>query len=219
MWRNIIGLQRYDEILKTSLESLLNIHLTSRAWSESALPIKKGVIGIRHAIEIALPCFLSSIYEVSDLLDDLLSEEYRQIDPSKLEGEELWCNEFGDLPAEGLRKYQHVWESITITNKINSLSSFVKKEDKARFLANSASETEAWLQALPSPQLGTHLSNDEFRIATSLRLVTTIVQPHICVFCEKVNKYGRHTLSCGKAKGTMKMAYFNEHCVQQRFLQ
>lgn len=69
-------------------------------------------------------------------------------------------------------------------------------------MANSTSEAGAWLQALPSPQLGTHLSNDEFRIATSLRLGTTIVQPHVCVCGDKVDKYGRHGLSCSKAKGT-----------------
>lgn len=137
------------------------------------------------------------------LVDDLLSDEYRQVDPSKLEAEKLWCKEFGELPAEGMRNYQHVWESNAIKHKTESFNTtLVTNEDKARFLANSVTETGAWLQTLPSPQLGTHLSNDEFRIATSLRLGTAIVQPHVCICGEKVNKNGRHGLSCSKAKGT-----------------
>lgn len=84
MWRNFTGLKRYDEVLKESLESsILKIQLTLRAWSESSLPIKMGGIGIRHATEMTTPCFLSSIYDVSDLLDKLLSEPYGQIDPAR----------------------------------------------------------------------------------------------------------------------------------------
>ena len=58
------------------------------------------------------------------------------------------------------------------------------------------------MQALPSPQLGTHLSNDEFRVALALRLGSPIVQRHICVCGDTVDKYGRHGLSCSKAAGT-----------------
>src|ERR1700743_1514793 len=33
MWRNSHGLERYDNVLKASLESIFNIPLTNRAWS------------------------------------------------------------------------------------------------------------------------------------------------------------------------------------------
>ena len=202
MWRNISGLQRYDEALKESLETILNINLNHHSWFESSLPIKKGGIGIRHSTEIALPCFLSSIYDVSNLLDKLLPEPYRQIDPAILEAEQFWCNEFGELPAENLRNIQKVWELNGINKKIASINnSLVKKTDKARFLANSVHESGAWLMALPSPQLGTHLTNEEFRIAVSIRLGLPIVQPHVCICGDKVDKYGLHGLSCSKAKG------------------
>ena len=72
----------------------------------------------------------------------------------------------------------------------------------ARFLANQREETGAWLQAIPSPQLGTYLNNDEFRIAVSLRLGLSIVQPHRCVCGSKVDATARHGLSCTKALGT-----------------
>ena len=88
-------------------------------------------------------------------------------------------------------------------SKIDSInSSLEKKSDMARFKANSVRESGAWLHALPSPQLGTHLSTDEFRVALSLRLGSPIVRPHVCVCGEKVNQYGHHGLSCAKANGT-----------------
>ena len=212
MWRNNSGLQRYDEALKESLETILNINLNHHSWFESSLPIKKGGIGIRHSTEIALPCFLSSIYDVSNLLDKLLPEPYRQIDPAILEAEQFWCNEFGELPAENLRNIQKVWELNGINKKIASINnSLVKKTDKARFLANCVHESGAWLMALPSPQLGTQLTNEEFRIAVSIPLGLPIVQPHVCICGDKVDKYGLHGLSCSKAKGTnSRHASFND---------
>lgn len=203
MWKNNSGLERYDAVLQNSLESILNVQLSTRAWSESSLPIKYGGIGIRHATEIALPCFLSSMYEVSDLVDKLLSEPYQQLDPALLEAENIWCQKFGELPEEGFRNIQHAWESSEIEQKINVLSgSLEKQSEKARFKANSAPESGAWLHALPSPQLGTFLTNDEFRVALSLRLGSPIVQPHICVCGDRVNRYAHHGLSCAKASGT-----------------
>lgn len=203
MWQNSTGLLHYDEVLKLSVESIFNINLTEQSWKESSLPIKKGGIGIRHASDIALSCFLSSMYNVSNLLDQLLPEPYRQLDLSKSEAEEQWCERFGSLPDETVRIYQHSWEIIEIEQKTMKLQdSLSDQADKARFLANTFEETGAWLQAIPSPQLGTHLCNDEFRIAISLRLGSTIVQPHKCVCGSKVDKFGRHGLSCTKASGT-----------------
>lgn len=140
---------------------------------------------------------------MSDLLDELLLEPYRLLDPVVSDAEGNWCNTHGNLPNENLRKIQRVWESNEIENKIAAINeSLSKNHDKARILANSICESGAWLQALPSPQLGTHLSNEEFRIAVSLRLGSPIVQPHICICGDRVTKYAHHGLSCSKAKGT-----------------
>ena len=47
------------------------------------------------------------------------------------------------------------------------------------------------------------LTNDEFRVAISLRLGLPIVQPHVCRCGDKVNRNGHHGLSCQKASGTL----------------
>lgn len=162
-----------------------------------------GGIGIRHATDIALPCFLSSLYNVSSLLDQLLPEPYRQLDHDKVDAEERWYERFDALPEESVRNFQHSWEAFEIQQKtIKIKNSLNNRMDKARFSANLFKEAGAWLEALPSAQLGTHLSNDEFRISVSLRLGTQIVQPHKCVCGSKVDTFGRHGLSCTKASGT-----------------
>lgn len=143
------------------------------------------------------------MYNVETLLDQLFTEPYRQLAQSKAEAEEHWCQKFGSLPKENVRMHQRSWEVIEIDHKITQLEDSLHDEkDTARFLANSFEETGAWLQALPSPQLGTHLSDDEFHIAVSLRLGSAIVQPHRCICGSKVDKLGRHGLSCIKAAGT-----------------
>lgn len=138
MWRNESSLLQYDEVLKNSIESIFNIALSNRAWIESSLPIKKGGIGIRHASDIALPCFLSSLYDASALLDQLLPKNYRLVDLEKVESEDHWCGKFGELPEESLRIYQGVWESYEIDQKIENVKHYLKAiVDKSRFLANS----------------------------------------------------------------------------------
>ena len=90
-----------------------------------------------------------------------------------------------------------------------------KPEDNARFLANSISESGAWLQALPSLHLGTHLTNDEFRVALALRLGSPIVQRHICICGDVVDKYARHGLSCSKANGTNSRHAMGNNIIQR----
>lgn len=152
MWRNESGLSQYDTVLKNSFESILNIDLTDQAWVESSLPIKKRGIGIRHASDIGLPCFLWSLYNVSTLLDRLLPENYRLNALAKVDSEEHWCRKFGELPEESLRIYQSSWESFEIGQKIENVKNTMNKTiEKAHYLANSSQESVAWLQYLPSP--------------------------------------------------------------------
>ena len=55
-------LAKYDEVLRSSLETILNVTLEGDAWVQSSLPASKGGLGIRWASDLALPAFLSSSY-------------------------------------------------------------------------------------------------------------------------------------------------------------
>jgi hypothetical protein len=59
----------------------------------------------------------------------------------------------------------------------------------------------AWLQALPSSNLGLKMSDNKLRISVALRLGAKICEPHTCICGEPVSSNGRHGLSCRKSAG------------------
>ena len=73
----------------------------------------------------------------------------------------------------------------------------------ARLLAAAAPHTGAWLQALPSPALGLHLSEDAVRISVALRIGAPVTQPHRCRCGQAVHSDGHHGLSCKKSAGRL----------------
>lgn len=68
-------------------------------------------------------------------------------------------------------------------------------------LALQEKEAGSWLQALPSPNIGTLMDNKSFKTAVALRLGCNICLPHKCVCGEVVDTFGHHALSCVKSKG------------------
>jgi len=70
-------------------------------------------------------------------------------------------------------------------------------------LASKYFHAGAWLNALPSPQLGTHMTNETFRIACALRLGADACVPHKCPCGAEVTTMGLHGMSCKKSKGRL----------------
>ena len=74
--------------------------------------------------------------------------------------------------------------------------------NKARLLASGQAEAGAWLQALPSPQLGTLMSGESFRVSCALRMGCTVCEPHKCGPCgAEADSLGHHGLSCKRSAG------------------
>jgi len=72
-------------------------------------------------------------------------------------------------------------------------------KDKARILASCRKEAGGWLNALPSPNLGTLLDDSTTSIAVGLRLGLPLCHPHCCRGCgDTVDLSGTHGLSCPK---------------------
>ena len=104
-----------------------------------------------------------------------------------------------DLP---LSTRQRDWTMSVFRNAQQLLlSSAVDVQDKARLLAVAEKEAGSWLEALPAPSLGLHLSNNELRIVISLRLGVATCVEHTCVCNERVGILGTHGLKCRKSKG------------------
>ncbi|KAI8426402.1 hypothetical protein MSG28_005249 [Choristoneura fumiferana] len=76
-----------------------------------------------------------------------------------------------------------------------SLLSDASGSNIARLKASATPESGAWLQALPSPQLGTLLDNDSLLIAIELRLACKVYEQHRCICGAMVEEDGHHGLS------------------------
>ena len=73
--------------------------------------------------------------------------------------------------------------------------------NRARLLASLALGSGAWLQAIPSSNLGLRLGNNELRVAVGLRLRAPLVRPHRCVCGSEVDSSGHHGLACRRSAG------------------
>ena len=60
---------------------------------------------------------------------------------------------------------------------------------RARILAKAKRESGRWLQALPTPTLGTLLDTETFRVAIDLRVGSDVCIPHVLLLsidgCQK----------------------------------
>lgn len=96
---------------------------------------------------------------------------------------------------------QKNWDNINI-KAIKSQFTCTNREDSARFLASQSTESNAWLNVLPSKVIGTLFNKNVFRISLTLRYGCDICVEHECP-CNKaiVNPDGIHGLSCSLSAG------------------
>ena len=201
-WRVPGLLEKFDELIHTSLQTITNINISSSAWAQSILPAAKGGLGIRSAIDLSPPSYLSSLHSTSELVSSILTPSGLTFESSLLhEALDQWSAEY-PMPPEDRRNYQHSWDELLYEHHFSSLlDSASDARTKARLLSVSSSESGVWLGALPVPSLGTKLGNESLRIALGLRLDVPIVVEHTCVCGSKVDVFGTHGLSCRRSGG------------------
>src|SRR5206468_11646734 len=94
---------------------------------------------------------------------------------------------------------QRVWDDGVCTAIFTNLLARADPVSQARLLAASAPGSGAWLQAFPLCSIGLRLSDQEFRIASGLRIGAPLVRPHSCVRGSEVAQAGHHGLPCRKS--------------------
>jgi hypothetical protein len=104
----------------------------------------------------------------------------------------------GALPEN--TKSQFHWDQIN-TKRIVSELSFPNEIEQFRFQLLQNKMSGAWLNVVPSPNIGTFLNNDVMRMCVGLRLGTKICHPFLCVCGISVDSLGRHGLHCKKNPG------------------
>lgn len=202
MWKHEESMRAMDDAIKSSLHLLLNINMEPASWRQANLPIKYGGIGIRSVEDVALPAFLSSCHAGLDLIGKILRPSLSEFEVSHMsDALECWkvrCPQT-DLPTSVC--LQKAWDLPAVKIHQREILSLSTGVDRARLLASAERETGVWLNAYPSPHLGTLMDNNSIRVAVALRVGAKVCQPHSCVCGASVDPYGHHGLSCQRSAG------------------
>ena len=73
----------YDDVIRSILQSILNISLSEDAWCQASLPVSNGGIGVRSACQVVLPAFLSSVEASHQVIQQLLPVRLQHISGRK----------------------------------------------------------------------------------------------------------------------------------------
>jgi len=194
-------LDSLDNLLRDTLESILNLRLTERLFSKATLPISAGGLGVRSASEVALPCYLSSLAASVDMVHQILpcnlhasfSESQSSLQtllPSNLE------------PEFDFKSQSEIDKLFWSSRKSSLLESCETVLERAVMLSAEENLGFKWLQVIPNTNTNTALDNTTFRIAVGLRLHADICKNHVCRLCKQViDSKGVHALSCDFSKG------------------
>lgn len=198
-WIHSVFINRFDSIIRSTLEKILNIKMDNKIWIQASLPTSRGGLGIRQLKDIALPAFLSSSFGTVNLVSQILHTSDENIICHLHEAVESWNVLNNSSPTN--TSHQKHWDNINVTRIFNDELNFPDQFNKARLLALQCNESNAWINVIPSKQIGTFLDNNQIRVCMALRLGAPICRPHICKCGSSVNEFGTHGLSCQKSAG------------------
>ena len=188
-----------DEQFATAFESILKISLSGDALIQLSLPTSSGGLGIPTPSSTALAAFAASFHAAEDEVRHILGDLSGRIHLMDSAVEEFVAR-YGSLPTVDNRYRQFEWSKIASEAVLSALCSRLShsEEDAIRLSHASLPESGWWLQALPSKNIGTLLSDRDFILATGLRLGLPLIQEEVCVCGEAHDRRGLHRLSCNK---------------------
>ena len=205
------SLKIYDDELRATVCSSFDIQLAESdpSWTQSTLPVRRGGLGIRSAVQLAPSAFLASAAASSGLAHLILPANLpANMQPPQLsyvdEALAAWSQGCQEQPlTDAAAHHQKTWDTIRASSIADALfTDSSNPMHRARFLAASCKESGAWLNALPVTSLGLRMDNATMRISMGLRLGLPLCQSHTCQHCgAEVSQFATHGLSCRKSAG------------------
>ena len=189
----------FDNLLRRTTSAILNVDLSAdRSWFQATLPISKGGIGIRRAVQLAPSAFLASAAGCHSLCLKILPSRLHNLPvPDLVEALSIWKSTSPEPPPTSPAKTQQkAWEgpqtSATFTSLLEQASS---GSSRARILSASSGESGAWLNALPVSSLGLRMDDDTVTISVGLCLGVSLCRPHLCRQCgAQVDEFATHRM-------------------------
>ncbi|XP_049871788.1 uncharacterized protein LOC126370808 [Pectinophora gossypiella] len=177
-----------DEVLRCSLEDIINISLGEREWRQAGLPVRHGGLGVRRVQDIGVSAFLASANGSLELVTNIIffeGDSFRI--PFADEAQSAWNALCPNTTSPEKPQYQRNWDDLWAKSAVADLMELSSGADLARLRAALCPESGAWLHALPSPHVGTLLDDNTLRIGVALRLGCRMCEPHTCR-CDKAGK-------------------------------
>ncbi|KAI5637897.1 hypothetical protein NE865_09412 [Phthorimaea operculella] len=191
-----------DQEIRLTLETILNVTLGENQWRQAVLPIRLGGLGVRCVQGLGLPAFLASTHGVVGLVSGILRADVGVVRiPFQEDALEAWSVMCPAVDPPYNRDSQKAWDILCSKLFLADLTESLSGTDLARIKASACPEAGAWLHALPSPQLDTHLEDNTLRVAVSLRLGCGVCEPHRCPCGAITDASGYHGLSCSRSAG------------------
>lgn len=199
-----VDLQQYVDKCRECFSSLFNLNFQDdNLWKQASLPVKYGGLGLRDFSVLAPSCFLSSmaasaLMQKEALKDSIISASTEDFNSAI----NCWKTHSpnASLPPTNLQASQKEWDKTVCEALQNQLFLNASPFNKARLHSVSSFKSGAWIEAVPSANLGLRLSSKQFTVVCGLRLGASIVNEHKCHGCgEKVDNTGSHLLSCKRS--------------------
>ena len=191
-------LQQYDSIIRKSLSKICNVNFNESSYTQTILPVSKGGIGIALASQIALFAFSASATGVKCALSCILPKDY--VDASFEKALNLWLTKanLSEASSDFIRKH---WASPLSDATFDQFITDLDVENVKKLNAYQDPFGSAWLNVVPSKNLGLKLTDQQLRISLSLRLGAKICEKHTCRCGKLVEENGHHGLSCARSAG------------------
>ena len=196
-------LKNYDNFIKVSLQTILNIQLDEPAWCQSTLPINLGGLGLKLATEVALSAYLSSACSSKSTVKFIVPVNYQEYhDHYYTIGCAKWMKKLGRNSIPDNPLFQAEWDKPLYVQRQKELLNGAKSEiKKARLQSICLDHASDWLYSIPISSLGLKLSDSHLRAICALQNGSMLCQQHICSCGKTADPFGRHGLSCKKQVG------------------
>ena len=198
------ALERFDEIMREAVSDLAGCPLSDWGWLKASLPSSLGGLNICQATLHAPAFFIGSVHQSESLICDILSVPAPTLNHlpqticalSEAAGRPDWSSiENIDVPLRS-NSLSHAIDDACFTALLAS-----SPDIRSRALALSTAIPHAgdWLNVVPSPSLGLHLLDSEFRSCLRYWLGLRMFQDEVqCPVCHVVaDPFGDHHVGCG----------------------
>ena len=196
----------YDEVLRSTLSTTLNVDLSDEGWQQASLPVRWGGLGVRSAVMLAPSAYLASAASTATLVLKLLPSFLHHISdrstPNALAAWQSAVEPAALAPVDLAATRQRSWDDPCCQHSSTLLlDSAVEDRERARLRASLTATSGAWLQALPIASVGLRMDDDVVRVAVGLRLGANLCEPHTCTCGVPVDARGTHGLACKRSAG------------------